>query len=208
MREENEREERNEGEGSRLRLYILGGILAALILGLFFFLFQGPTMEEEERVAKAPAIPAPVSPPIAPAPPAAPSTSPPPEVTTPPAASPSSPEARPPSEDLTFFKTLKEKEPSAELLPKKKTAAKAGKISGKRYTIQIASLDNGDSAKTLASKFKKKGYPSYVVSVEIPEKGMRYRVRIGHYPTREAAKKAAELLQKKEKIDYFIAAEG
>ncbi|NKE69338.1 SPOR domain-containing protein [Candidatus Manganitrophus noduliformans] len=130
-----------------------------------------------------------------------------------------------PKEDLTFFDTLKDKEKkSVALQTKKETKPAAQKTkrppekksdpkkvsvpptSGPSgaYTIQVASFAERKGAETLSQKLKKKGYDVYVAAGEIPEKGTRYRVRIGHYPSRAEAQKAAERIREAEKLSFLI----
>lgn len=130
-----------------------------------------------------------------------------------------------PKEDLTFFDTLKDKEKkSVALQPKKETKPIAQKTkplekksdpkkvsvppltsgSAGAYTIQVASFSDKKGAETLSQKLKRMGYEAYVAAGEVPEKGTRYRVRIGHYPTRTDAQKAAEQIQESEKLSFLI----
>ncbi|MDC4204981.1 MAG: SPOR domain-containing protein [Candidatus Manganitrophus sp.] len=127
---------------------------------------------------------------------------------------------------MTFFDTLKDKEKkSVALQTKKETKPAAQKTkrppekksdpkkvsvppptSGPSgaYTIQVASFADQKGAETLSQKLKKKGYEAYVAAGEVPEKGTRYRVRIGHYPSRAEAQKAAEGIQEAEKLSFLI----
>lgn len=130
-----------------------------------------------------------------------------------------------PKEDLTFFKTLKDKkEKSVALQPKKepkpiaqKTKRPAEKSadsvkvsvppaaeSSGPYTIQVASFSEKKGAETLSQKLKQKGYQAYVTTGEVPQKGTRYRVRIGHYPNRAEAQKAAEQIHESEKLSFLV----
>lgn len=131
-----------------------------------------------------------------------------------------------PKEDLTFFDTLKDKEKKSVALqtkketkpiaqktkrpPEKKSDPKKVSVppptSGPSgaYTIQVASFAERKGAETLSQKLKKKGYDVYVAAGEIPEKGTRYRVRIGHYPSRAEAQKAAERIREAEKLSFLI----
>ncbi len=128
-----------------------------------------------------------------------------------------------PKEDLTFFDTLKDKEKkNVALQPKKETkpAAQTTKrppekktdpkkvsvpsLASGAYTIQVASFSDKKGAETLSQKLKKKGYEAYVAAGEVPEKGTRYRVRIGHYSSRGDAQRAAERIQETEKLSFLI----
>lgn len=121
-------------------------------------------------------------------------------------------------EDLTFFKTLKDKkEKNVALKPKKEAAPKKAtdpmKVSlaprpagspGGTYTVQVASFAEKKGAQTLAEKLKRKGYDAYVTATPLPKKGTWYRVRIGHYPSRTSAQKAADQIHGAEKLSFFI----
>ncbi|MBI3605841.1 MAG: SPOR domain-containing protein, partial [Nitrospirae bacterium] len=48
----------------------------------------------------------------------------------------------------------------------------------------------------------------YVLSAEIPGKGIYYRVRIGHYATRKAAEKVLEQLKRQGEGDAILARES
>lgn len=118
-------------------------------------------------------------------------------------------------EDFTFFKTLKEKETTAELEPSKKKDTtlpvlqekpkeiqQPGK--GKHYTIQVAALNVERSAIALADKLKQDGFFAYVVTVHRPEKGTIHRVRVGRFLSIHEAKKVAQQIRDKRKLNFFI----
>jgi septal ring-binding cell division protein DamX len=144
----------------------------------------------------------------------------------PPKGAPTTPGNPIPKEDLTFFDTLKDKEKKNVALqpkketqpvtqktkrpPEKKTDPKKVSVppptsgSSGAYTIQVASFSDRKGAETLSQKLKKKGYDAYVAAGEVPEKGTRYRVRVGHYPSRSDAQRAAERIQEAEKLSFLI----
>jgi len=51
----------------------------------------------------------------------------------------------------------------------------------KRFALQVAATKSVESADRLVKQFNKMGYPAYKIEDEIPEKGIRYRVRIGDF---------------------------
>jgi len=57
------------------------------------------------------------------------------------------------------------------------------------YVLQVASMKDAAAAAAMVEDLKKQGYPAYRESIEIPEKGLWYRVRIGGYPDRAAVEK-------------------
>ncbi|MBA3016804.1 MAG: SPOR domain-containing protein [Proteobacteria bacterium] len=57
----------------------------------------------------------------------------------------------------------------------------------KKYAIQVASLKDSKDADEIVASLKKKGYPAYMISGNIPEKGIWYRVRIGYFKDKAEA---------------------
>ena len=68
-----------------------------------------------------------------------------------------------------------------------------------RYTIQVASSQNRVEAKALVKKLKASKYDAYIMEADLEAKGIWYRVRVGHYETRDMATKALKIIQKREK---------
>jgi cell division septation protein DedD len=56
------------------------------------------------------------------------------------------------------------------------------------YTIQAASVKSKPDADRLVNKLIRRGYPAYLLTSRIEGKGTWHRVRIGAYPTSDAAK--------------------
>lgn len=70
-----------------------------------------------------------------------------------------------------------------------------------RYSIQVGSYQNMNEANTKAQSWKQKGYPSYVMIADIPNRGRWYRVRIGGFATRSDASRYLAKLRTKEQVD-------
>jgi cell division septation protein DedD len=70
-----------------------------------------------------------------------------------------------------------------------------------RYSIQVGSFQNMDEANTKVQTWKQKGYPSYVMIADIPNRGRWYRVRIGGFATRADASRYLAKLRVKENVD-------
>ena len=73
----------------------------------------------------------------------------------------------------------------------------------KKYTIQVASFKDSRDADEIVAKLKKKGYPAYRISSNIPEKGTWHRVRIGSFKDKAEAGSTLDKL-KKEKFKAFL----
>ena len=73
---------------------------------------------------------------------------------------------------------------------------------GGKFTVQLGSFQNAQSAFDFEKKLNAKGYPSFIEKIDIPNKGTWYRVRVGSFNTKEKAKEYADKLKSKEKLDY------
>jgi len=73
----------------------------------------------------------------------------------------------------------------------------------KKLTIQVASLKDSNDADKMVARLKKKGYPAYMISSNIPEKGIWHRVRIGYFKDKAKAGSTLDKL-KKEKYSPFL----
>lgn len=239
------KKEEEEPGAKKVPKIAIVGLLGLLVFFALVLFFRGKGEEPHPNVAAVTPAPPPsqIAPPPAPKP-IEPEGTPPPdpgvkpgeihfsdkkEEVVPPAAPSSEPKLKEakgspaPSkkDDLTFFKTLKDKKENVALKPKKemtaarpKSAPQAVKTSMKpavlhpaasgHYAIQVASFSEKKGADTLAQKLKKKGFNSYVVAGEVPQKGRWYRVRVGSYPNRDEAKKAGDRIHSSEKLNFFV----
>jgi DedD protein len=131
-----------------------------------------------------PAVPLPVP---EPRPKAAPARLPDAAATSPPAsAAPASPAVTPPASVAT---------PPPAVVPS---------TPGQAYAIQVKSFPDLEEAGDLARLLKERGFPAFVVSATVPDKGEVHRVRVGDYPTRAAAERAATELQNKTGFASFV----
>jgi cell division septation protein DedD len=64
--------------------------------------------------------------------------------------------------------------------------------SGDHFTVQFTATVNQSDADRFAKKLKEAGYSPSVVAAEVPGKGRLFRVRAGHFPTKEAAESFRE----------------
>jgi cell division septation protein DedD len=95
---------------------------------------------------------------------------------------------------LTFYHTLSE--------------VKGERERERKYTVQVSAFKYEASAKKLVVKLKKKGYSAYLASTETPSGEAWHRVRIGYFPTREAAQKFAREVEEKEKLSTLVVRRG
>lgn len=73
------------------------------------------------------------------------------------------------------------------------------------FSVQVGSYPNVDEAYAILDDWKSKGYPAFVVSADIPDKGRWYRIRLGGFDSKEEAKSYLDELTSKENIEAFIA---
>ncbi len=85
-----------------------------------------------------------------------------------------------------------DKEQGTKLSSASKEATKAS------FTVQVASLTDLVKAKEFVSSLEKKGYKAYLITVQVPGKGIYYRIRVGHFKDRQQANQIVAKLQNDE----------
>lgn len=70
-----------------------------------------------------------------------------------------------------------------------------------RYSIQVGSYQQMSEANGKVMEWKERGYPSYVMIADIPDRGRWYRVRIGGFASRADASRYLAKLKAKEQVD-------
>lgn len=76
----------------------------------------------------------------------------------------------------------------------------------KLLTLQLASLTDRAEAQRMVDSLKKKGYSAYIMSSQVSGKVVHYRVRVGHFKTKNDAAAAAKGLRQA-KLEPIITAE-
>lgn len=91
---------------------------------------------------------------------------------------------------------------------KREDAARAGAPDGRlpaqSWTVQVAAYRSADSAATLQGSLAASGYDAYVVPSPGEDGVVRYRVRVGNYPSRSEAEKIAERLRSERAVASFV----
>jgi cell division septation protein DedD len=76
------------------------------------------------------------------------------------------------------------------------------------YSMQVASYRERSQAQALVDRLVKKGYPSVrVVEGTASEKGVVYRVRVGHFASRDDAASQKEKVVREENLSVLIVSE-
>ncbi len=82
----------------------------------------------------------------------------------------------------------------------------AGLAQSGQYTVQIDSMTAQDAAEGKVHQLKSQGQNAYWLKSSVPGQGVRYRVRIGRFPSRAAAQTfGTRLKQQGVAADYFVA---
>lgn len=81
--------------------------------------------------------------------------------------------------------------------------SKAKQKANKSLTIQVASLKDSKGADEMVAKLRKRGYSAYRTAINIPDKGLWYRVRIGFFKEKTEADSTLNKL-KKEKFKAIL----
>lgn len=98
-------------------------------------------------------------------------------------------------------RTAEKKEAPAAAAPKVQPAVGKG-----AYTLQLSATQTREEADRFASGLKQKGYAPYIVAAQVPNKGTWYRVRLGSFPSRDAASRYLQDFKRETQMDAFIAA--
>lgn len=78
-------------------------------------------------------------------------------------------------------------------------------VPGGAFTLQISAFQNRPEAERFAAKLRDRGYAPYIVPAEVPHKGTWYRVRMGSFPSKDAAARYLADFKRETQIDAFVA---
>jgi len=73
------------------------------------------------------------------------------------------------------------------------------------FTLQLGASLNRDDAERQAGRLREKGYAPYIVTAEVPGKGTWYRVRMGSFPTKDAATRYLQDFKRETQAEAFVA---
>jgi cell division protein FtsN len=73
-----------------------------------------------------------------------------------------------------------------------------------RYTLQLSSFQEKDEAAEFMQALAEKGYQTYLISAEVPGRGLWYRVRLGDYATHGDALEAKAQFERKQRIIAYV----
>ena len=75
---------------------------------------------------------------------------------------------------------------------------------GGSFTLQLSASQVREDADRFAAKLRAKGYQPYVVESDVRDRGRWYRVRMGRFPSKEAAAKFLEDFRRETQLQAFV----
>jgi DedD protein len=73
-----------------------------------------------------------------------------------------------------------------------------------KFTLQLSSFRDRVEADSFFDKLKAAGYEPYIVEAEVPDKGLWYRVRLGGFPSYDAAVVAKKRFEERQRIIAYV----
>lgn len=99
-----------------------------------------------------------------------------------------------PETELHKALTRAAKEP---VLPKETTA-------GGKFTLQLLATQTKDEAQRFLTRVRDRGYAPFIVEASVPGRGTWYRVRMGSFPTRDAAAHYLTDFRRETRMEAFV----
>jgi DedD protein len=85
------------------------------------------------------------------------------------------------------------------------SATKKPDATASHFTLQLSAFPDKSDAEEFMHKIQSAGYKPFLVSSEIPGKGVFFRVRVGDYGSRQAAVDAKAEFERKQRIIAYVA---
>lgn len=83
--------------------------------------------------------------------------------------------------------------------------APAEATKGGAWTLQISSSQSKDEANRFAARLRDRGYAPFIIQAEVAGRGTWYRVRMGSFPSKEAAARYLLDFKRETQLDAFVA---
>jgi cell division protein FtsN len=78
-------------------------------------------------------------------------------------------------------------------------------VPGGAFTLQLSAFQTRDEADRFVARLRDRGYAPYIVAAEVANKGTWYRVRMGSFPSRDAASRYLSDFKRETQLDAFVA---
>lgn len=92
-----------------------------------------------------------------------------------------------------------------EAIARATTQRPAEAVPGGAFTLQLSAFQSREEADRFASRLRDRGYAPYIVAAEVANKGTWYRVRMGSFPSRDAATRYLSDFKRETQLDAFVA---
>ncbi|ATB39057.1 translation initiation factor 2 [Cystobacter fuscus] len=79
-------------------------------------------------------------------------------------------------------------------------------VPGGAFTLQLSAFQSRPEADRFAAKLRDRGYAPFIVPAEVPGKGTWYRVRMGSFPSKDAASRYLTDFKRETQLQAFVAA--
>lgn len=73
-----------------------------------------------------------------------------------------------------------------------------------KFTLQLSATQTKDEALRFAAKLRDSGYAPYIVEAQVPNRGTWYRVRMGSFPSRDAATRYLADFKRETSMEAFV----
>lgn len=78
-------------------------------------------------------------------------------------------------------------------------------VPGGAFTLQLSAFQTREEADRFVARLRDRGYAPYIVAAEVAGKGTWYRVRMGSFPSRDAASRYLADFKRETQLDAFVA---
>ena len=85
------------------------------------------------------------------------------------------------------------------------TQRPAEAVPGGAFTLQLSAFQTRDEADRFVARLRDRGYAPYIVAAEVANKGTWYRVRMGSFPSRDAASRYLADFKRETQLNAFVA---
>lgn len=113
-------------------------------------------------------------------------------------------QARPPGVDSPLDQPLEGQKAPASPVSTPVVTEGAVPSAGPGYSVQVGSFRTREQAEQLHGRLMQKGYPARIEVSQVTDRGMWYRVRVGHFADRADADRAAQRLVSQEQLSVMV----
>lgn len=79
-------------------------------------------------------------------------------------------------------------------------------ITGGAWTLQLSASQSRDEADKFAARLRDRGYAPFIIKADVPGRGTWYRVRMGSFPSKDAANRYLSDFKRETQLEAFVAA--